>query len=171
MLPLGDFYQMPTTWGFYGVDRVPRSLLARPTIQPLPGSYYGGTAGFEALVDRVQASLLAGDVEGVPSLLRSLGVSHVIVREDLGTMPGRTIAPAEVLSERLRSVPGLSMASSFDVGEVFRVRDPSRGSSDVEALTPWALGADDEAAPFAVAGLPDGRRHGRRRPGEDAGSG
>ena len=66
VLPLADFYQVPTTWGFYGVDRVPRSLLARPTIQPLPGSYYGGTAGFEALVDRVQASLLAGDVEGVP---------------------------------------------------------------------------------------------------------
>ena len=66
VLPLADFYQVPTTWGFYGVDRVPRSLLARPTIQPLPGSYYGGTAGFGALVDRVQASLLAGDVEGVP---------------------------------------------------------------------------------------------------------
>ncbi len=154
VLPLGDFYQMPTTWGFYGVDRVPRSLLARPTIQPLPGSYYGGTAGFEALVDRVQASLLAGDVEGVPSLLRSLGVSHVIVRKDLGAMPGRTIAPAEVLSGRLRSVPGVSIASSFDVGEVFRVRDPSRRSSDVEALTPWALRADDDAIPFAVAGLP-----------------
>ena len=71
-------------------------------------------------------------------------------------MPGRTIAPADVLSERLRSVPGMSLAFSFDVGEVFRVRDPGRASSGVEALIPWTLRAvDEEAAAFAVAGLPD----------------
>ena len=51
--------------------------------------------------------------------------------------------------------PACRWRSSFDVGEVFRVRDPGRASSGVEALTPWTLRAvDEEAAAFAVAGLP-----------------
>jgi arabinofuranan 3-O-arabinosyltransferase len=35
VLPLDDFYQMPTTWGYYGVDNVPRGV-ARTPHDPVP---------------------------------------------------------------------------------------------------------------------------------------
>ena len=34
VLPLDDFYQVPTTWGFYGTDTMPTQLMTRPTIVP-----------------------------------------------------------------------------------------------------------------------------------------
>ena len=83
ILPLNDFYEMPTTWGYYGVDLIPRSLLARPTIQGLPGSYYVDLPAFRSLTSSVQSALLSGDRLAVPRLLDALGVRFIVVRRDI----------------------------------------------------------------------------------------
>ena len=36
VMPLDDYYQMPTTWGFAGVDNIPNLLIQRPVVQPKP---------------------------------------------------------------------------------------------------------------------------------------
>ncbi|MEO8292919.1 MAG: hypothetical protein ABI635_07235, partial [Actinomycetota bacterium] len=124
VLPLDDFYQVPTTWGYYGVDQIPRSLLTRPTIQFLPGSYYGEMPAFASLVRGVQTALLNGDRAAVPPLLRSLGVSFVIVRRDLdATFPGRRFVPPDALTTTLRGSAGIQPQGSYGVADLFAV-DP-----------------------------------------------
>jgi len=156
VLPLDDFYQMGSTWGYYGVDRVPQSLLARPTIQPLPGSYYDDAPAFAEAVRRIETALLVGDVDGIVPSLRSLGVSHVIVRHDLGhVLPGRSLASDTRLMNGLRAVPGLTSPTSFGVADVFRL--PTRGAAGplVRSASPWAApGVPESLIGNAVASLP-----------------
>ena len=161
VLPLDDFYQMPTTWGYYGVDSIPRSLLARPTIQFLPGSYYGDLPAFASAVRGVQTALLNGDTAAVPPLLRSLGVSYVIVRHDLDvSFPGRRFVAPDALAATLASSAGVRHQASYGVADLFEfdagaVRqgvDPLiRGGTAVRVS---ATHPDDVT--FAVASAPGG---------------
>ena len=166
-LPLDDFYQTGTKWGYYGVDRVPQSLLERPTIQPLPGSYYDDAPAFAEAVRRVENALLVGDVDGVVPSLRSLGVSHVIVRHDLrGHLPGRSLASDDRLMEGLRAVPGLTPPEPFGVADVFRLPTPGAASPLVRTASPWAApGVPETLIGNAVARLPTGGATSSPRPG------
>ena len=126
VLPLDDFYQVPTTWGYYGVDQIPRSLLARPTIQSLPGSYYGDVPAFGASVRQLQTALMNGDHAAVPSLLESLGVTYVIVRHDLDpTFPHRHLVSPDRLTAALRSTAMVHPDGSFGVADLYRFDAPA----------------------------------------------
>ena len=107
VLPLDDYYQMPTTWGFAGVDSIPNLLFQRPTVQPKPDGYFGDVPGFAADVRAVETALLSGDLAAVPRLLEATGISQVVVRHDLVRgMPGRTFADDRVLDAALAQTPG-----------------------------------------------------------------
>ena len=111
VLPQDDYYQMPTTWGFFGVDSVANLLIQHPVVQRKPDGYFGDVAGFSADVAGVETALLTGDLSAVPPLLDALGVSKVIVRHDLiRGMVGRRFADDKVLAEAVARVPGLSRA-------------------------------------------------------------
>ena len=43
VLPLDDYYQMPTTWGFFGVDSIANLLIQHPVITLKPDGYFGDT--------------------------------------------------------------------------------------------------------------------------------
>ncbi len=47
VLPLDDYYQMPTTWGFFGVDSIANLLIRHPVVQPKPDGYFGDVAGLQ----------------------------------------------------------------------------------------------------------------------------
>jgi arabinofuranan 3-O-arabinosyltransferase len=134
VLPLDDFYQVPTTWGYYGVDQIPRSLLTRPTIQFLPGSYYGELPTFASAVRDVQTALLNGDRAAVAPLLRALGVSYVIVRRDLDpTFPGRQFASPDALVSTLKGSAGIESQGSYGVADLFAF-DASGGGQGADPL-------------------------------------
>ena len=160
VLPLDGFYQMPTTWGYYGVDQIPRSLLTRPTIAPLPDSYYGDLPAFAGPVSAVQTALETGDLAAVPRLLRALGVSYVIVRHDLSTsFPHRHVAAWAPLDAGLRATDGLTPDGSYDVADVYRFDGSGAGADPfISAIShPFAAG---EVSPTdlssAVASMPAG---------------
>ncbi|HET9443036.1 MAG TPA: hypothetical protein VFO65_06915, partial [Acidimicrobiales bacterium] len=141
VLPLDDFYQMPTTWGFYGADVIPRWLTGRTTIQPLPESYLADPEAHRRLVDRAQAALLARDLDEVPRVLRALGASEVVLRKDLDTgFPDRRIVDHRDLSPALERTPGLSRTLANDVATVYRVDDGDRPVY----LADGVIGAVDE---------------------------
>ena len=128
VLPLADYYQMPTTWGFYGADVVPRILLREPAIQPTPGAYFSEEDGFTGRVRALEEALVRGRVEGVPDMLRALGVSHVVLRRDLDlTFPGRTFEHPRELAPALTRVSSLSGPVSFGIADVYEVDDESTG--------------------------------------------
>ena len=120
VVPLDDYYQMPTTWGYYGSDSIPRSLLERPTIQPLPGGYYTDLSQYASLVHGVQTALVNGDAQAVPGLLQSLGVRFVVVRDDIDpTFPHRPMPDPTPMERTLGAVSGVTQAGEFGVAHLF----------------------------------------------------
>jgi arabinofuranan 3-O-arabinosyltransferase len=116
VLPLDDYYQMPTTWGFAGVDSIANLLIQRPVVQPKPDGYFGETPGFGADVHGIETALLSGDLTAVPRLLEATGISRVVVRHDLVRgMPGRTFADDRVLDAALAQTPGMTKVSEGDL--------------------------------------------------------
>ena len=116
VMPLDDYYQMPTTWGFAGVDSIPNLLIQRPVVQPKPDGYFGEVPGFAADVKSVESALIAGDLASVPRLLRATGISQIIVRHDLVRgMPGRTFADDRILTAALERTPGMSRVVEGDL--------------------------------------------------------
>ena len=112
VLPLDDYYQMPTTWGFFGADSIANLLIQHPVVAPKPGGYFGDVAGFSANVHGVETALLAGDLTAVPKLLDAIGVSRVIVRHDLVRgLPNRYFADDRVLGAAMARVPGGELVS------------------------------------------------------------
>jgi arabinofuranan 3-O-arabinosyltransferase len=127
VLPLGDFYQMPTTWGYYGADNLVRQLLTRPVISRNPEGYITDTPTFDLLAQSAETAIAAGEADKSVSLLRALGVSHVVVRKDFDlATPQRAITGVrnfQPIIAGLSSVPTLETAIDNGVARVFTLQD------------------------------------------------
>jgi arabinofuranan 3-O-arabinosyltransferase len=171
VLPLDDYYQMPTTWGFFGVDSIANLLIRHPVVAPKPDGYFGDVPGFSADVRAIETALLSGDLAAVPRLLDAVGVSRVIVRHDLVRgLPGRTFADDAVLDAALERVPGMTrqVQGTLDLwyvgdgssptvrtydGLVSAPADPSSGAAAIGSMgTDRAIEAA-KAEPSATAGV------------------
>jgi arabinofuranan 3-O-arabinosyltransferase len=148
--PRLDFYQAPTTWGYYGASFLGQ-LIHRPVIELAPGGYFADQP-VTALVDSLQDKLLKqdGDVSGV---LQALGARYVLLRRDLDTsFPGRSFVPPSQLARVLPRTPGLRHIRSFglvDLYEATHVSEP-----EVYAARPVIWRGNDAALyrvlPFAA---------------------
>jgi arabinofuranan 3-O-arabinosyltransferase len=117
VLPHLDYYQTPTTWGYYGASFL-HQLIDRPVIEPLPEGYYHDPE-VDSLVARLQAEILRGE-DDVSAVLQALGARYVVLRRDLDmTFPGRSLVPAERLARRLAGVRGLKRMRSFGQADVY----------------------------------------------------
>jgi arabinofuranan 3-O-arabinosyltransferase len=156
MLPLNTYYQVTTSWGYHGVDQIPQQLLRRPVIQRLPGGYYGETPGFDALLSRTEEALASGDERAAANLLRTLGVSHVLVRSDVAPGSQSTAyASADDLRRGLASLDAARVLSTSSTVEVFEV--PSAASAIRAAGTLVGVdGPDETSRAAAIAAVPDG---------------
>ncbi|MGV1003624.1 MAG: hypothetical protein ACOYEV_02415 [Candidatus Nanopelagicales bacterium] len=113
VLPLDDYYQMPTTWGFFGVDSIANLLVQHPVLSPKPDGYFGEVAGLKAHLTAIQTALLSGDLAAVPRLLDAAGATQVIVRHDLVRgLPGRAFADDRVLAVAMDRVTGMTHVQS-----------------------------------------------------------
>ncbi len=150
ILPLDDYYQMPTTWGFFGVDSIANLLIKHPVVTPKPDGYFGDAAGFKADVDAIQAGLLTGDFEPIPALLDGTGISQIVVRHDLVRgLPGRKFADDRILAKAMKRVPGVTQTVSGPL-DLWKVGD---GSSElVRAYDRTLLAAGRTDAGAAVVG-------------------
>ncbi len=121
VLPTDDYYQMPTTWGFAGVDSIANLLIQHPVVQPKPDGYFGEVPGFGANVKAVETALLSGDLDAVARLLEANQISRVIVRHDLVRgLAGRTFADDSVLAAAMDRTPGVTQVidGTLDLYEV-----------------------------------------------------
>jgi arabinofuranan 3-O-arabinosyltransferase len=153
VLPRPDFYQLPTTWGYYGVS-FSRFVLHRPVLEPQADGYFQATRGTAAIVDSIQRALLAGHGESVTGGLRALGVRYVLLRRDLDRrFPGRNLASASALAAGLTSVPGLEHVRSFEILDLFRLRSPG---AEVFPAQPAVYEGPPALLPDVTAGMPRG---------------
>ena len=132
VLPRLDYYQVPTTWGYYGSSFL-HQLIKRPVIEVLPGGYYRDPPVarlVEALEDRIQMGNGA-----VTPLLRTLGARYVVLRRDLdASFPGRSFTDPRVLSADLRRVSELRRVRTFGAIDIYEA--PGLGSPEVYAVNP-----------------------------------
>jgi arabinofuranan 3-O-arabinosyltransferase len=139
VLPQLEYYQAPTTWGYYGASFLHR-LFERPVIEVRPGGYSENQVVAE-LVRTLETDLLARRDTAVP-LLKALGARYVLLRRDLDTtFPDRPVTAPDVLALRLREVPTLRRLRSFGVVDVYE--NASVDSAEVYAATPFTERADD----------------------------
>ncbi|GAA3338425.1 hypothetical protein GCM10020358_18440 [Amorphoplanes nipponensis] len=155
VLPLDDYYQMPTTWGFFGVDSIANLLIQHPVVQPKPDGYFGDVAGFSADVRAVETALLAGDLTPVPKLLDAIGAGRVVVRHDLVRgLPNRYFADDRVLAAAMDRVPG----ATLDVDGMLQMWTFAEGVSPTVRTYDRVLDAPARAdAGAAVLGTVDTR--------------
>ena len=150
ILPLDDYYQMPTTWGFFGVDSIANLLIKHPVVTPKPDGYFGDAPGFKADVDAIQTGLLTGDFAGIPPLLDATGISSIVVRHDLVRgLPGRKFADDRILSKALARVPGVAQTEDGQL-ELWKVGDGA--AEPVRAYDRTLLAAGRPDAGAAVVG-------------------
>jgi arabinofuranan 3-O-arabinosyltransferase len=142
VLPLDDFYQVPTTWGFYGTDTLPTQLFTRPTLARNPQAYIGASPDLDALIRSVETGLASGETTAVPGALHKLGVSQVVVRKDIDyESPIRTVdmvRPAPLLAG-LADVAGVHQVAATQVADVFEV---DGGAAPVSALSGTVVATD-----------------------------
>ncbi|MBK9433901.1 MAG: hypothetical protein IPN52_01830 [Micrococcales bacterium] len=155
MLPLDDYYQMPTKWGFFGVDSIANLLIQRGVVQPKPDGYFGDVPGYKADIQATQTALLSGDLAAVPRLLDASGIDKIIVRHDLiRDMPGRNIADDEVLAKALKRTPGMTRTSNGEL-ELWQTKpasgDPVRAYNNIVSA-----GARPDAAAGVIGSVGTG---------------
>ena len=164
ILPLDDYYQMPTAWGFFGVDSIANLLLEHPVVQRKPDGYFGDSAGFAANVQAIETALVSGDVDAVPPLLEALSISEIIVRHDLiRGLPGRSFADDRVITAAMARVDGVRRVQRGPL-DIWQVGD---GSSPLARAWTSTLDAPADAAGTAAAiASTDGNRALVSRPDE-----
>jgi arabinofuranan 3-O-arabinosyltransferase len=122
ILPVNDYYQVTTSWGFHGVDTVPQQMLRRPSVQLYPGGYFTGLPGYESLVRNAQDQLERGDLEAAAGSIRRLGVDIVIVRHDV--VPGvleRTLPDSDSLASAVDELTATSLIADSPVAAAYSV--------------------------------------------------
>ena len=154
VLPLNSFYQVTTDWGYHGVDKLASQLLTRPVLSLRPEEYFFPSGLLPAMLRGVERELLRGNSDRVAKLLQLLGVSHVILRDDLRAVQVvRDVADRDNLASGLEGVPGIGQPAEFGVAQVFPVTNPSGlvwAASKVTGLTR----RDDDSTVSALADLP-----------------
>ncbi|HQZ86798.1 MAG TPA: hypothetical protein PLB21_14390, partial [Actinomycetota bacterium] len=155
VLPLDDYYQMPTTWGFFGVDSIANLLITHPVVTPKPDGYFGDTPGFKAEVTAIETGLMSGDLAGARSLLDAAGISDVIIRHDLVRgLPARTFADDRVLTAAIARVPGMTQEVDGPL-ELWRVGDGTSPTVRLYDRT-LAVGSRPEAGAGVVGSMGTG---------------
>jgi hypothetical protein len=88
ILPSNQFYQIPYTWGYYGVDFLSSRLLSAGAIQLQPQSYLRLNHRLELFLEELYRSIEDGsDKISKTELLQQLGqlgIEYLLVRNDVG---------------------------------------------------------------------------------------
>lgn len=109
-LPLVDYYQVGTTWGYYGADTLLSGRISATVLQRLPGGYFTSRPGVDDLLGIAERALASGDFPRFEEAAGRLGIGAVVVRSDfrLDASRGGLVDP-EVLRANLAKLPGASI--------------------------------------------------------------
>jgi arabinofuranan 3-O-arabinosyltransferase len=154
VLPNADFYEMPTSWGYYGVPFT-NWAIGRPVLEPLPGAPFQLQPNAEQLVTTIQGDLLGGRSKEARLDLDALGVRYILLRRDLDTsFRGRQFANPDRLARELEDLVGVHLLRSFGLLDVYALNTDQ--SPEVFSAAPLESGGKPALIPRALALLPHG---------------
>jgi arabinofuranan 3-O-arabinosyltransferase len=121
VLPRSDYYQVPTTWGYYGASFA-GTMIRRPVFEAQGGGYFRPAPGVASYEESVERDLSKGHAFSAERKLAALGVRHILLRRDIDTrFPNRRFADPLALRRSLTRAPGLRKVRSFGPLDLFRV--------------------------------------------------
>lgn len=141
VLPLSEYYQRGTVWGYYGVDDAISRVSRRPAVFLLPEGYYEPAGAAPELMKVAEAALRVGDRRAFTGAMKALGTSVLAVRLDVTPAYGRNrrfINPAE-LDAAARTM-GLPVIGATETVRVYSVPSAARFSA---ADAAWSVVAPD----------------------------
>jgi hypothetical protein len=124
VLPNDDFYAMPYTWGYYGIDAVAQTWIARPVViaAPVSSNWIGSSPALLAQYGHLIDDIRAGSDRTVAPLLSALGVGWIVQRNDVDwSSAGRHIMSPAVIAAYLRHQPGIRKVATFGSLDLYRV--------------------------------------------------
>jgi hypothetical protein len=125
IMPPDDFYQMPYTWGYYGVDGFIPQLLTRPVLVPNSQAYTRSNIQLTTAVDLTAESIVGHDWLESSRLLGVLRAPLVLVRGDVDlTFPGRNIVSPAAISNALKEAPNFRLLHQAGPLALFALLDP-----------------------------------------------
>jgi arabinofuranan 3-O-arabinosyltransferase len=147
VLPRLDYYQAPTTWGYYGTSFI-HQLFERPVVEPLPGGYYSEPVVAQHVGSLEQEILRGG--RNVPAVMQALGARYLLLRRDLeASFPGRSFVAPRRLASALPRVRGLRRVRSFGPLDLYETGTVQ--NAEVYAAVPLlGAGAEPESLYRAV---------------------
>ena len=141
VLPLSEYYQRGTVWGYYGVDDVVSRVSSRPALYLLPEGYYEPAGAAPELMRLAEAALRVGDHRAFTGAMEALGTSVLAVRLDATPAYGRDrrfVAGSEM--DAAATAMGLPLIGETDVLRVFSVATATRFSLSAAG---WSVAAPD----------------------------
>jgi arabinofuranan 3-O-arabinosyltransferase len=139
VLPKLDYYQAPTTWGYYGTSFL-HTLIHRPVVEPLPGGYYSDPVVAEHVASLEQQILDRGG--NARAAMQALGARYLLLRRDLqASFPGRSFVAPRQLAVALKRTPGLRRVRSFGPLDLYET-DLRQGGEVYAGLPLLGAGAD-----------------------------
>lgn len=157
VLPLSEYYQRGTVWGYYGVDDVIGRMSTRPALFLLPDGYYEPAGASPALMRLAEDTLVQRDTVAFVGAMEALGARYLAVRTDVTAAYGRnrTFRDGTVVDEAAAAA-GLTLVESSEYLRVYEVPTAARFDG---ATSRWSVGVPDGhdegdamAAAAAVAG-------------------
>jgi hypothetical protein len=124
VLPNDDFYAMPYTWGYYGIDAVAQTWIVRPVViaAPVSSNWIGGAPALLAQYGHLIDDIRAGSDRTVAPALSALGVGWIVQRNDVDwSSAGRHILSPAVIGAYLRHQPGIRKVATFGSLDLYRV--------------------------------------------------
>ncbi|MFN8053155.1 MAG: hypothetical protein U0Q22_17050 [Acidimicrobiales bacterium] len=125
VLPLSEYYQRGTTWGYYGVDDLLWRITDRRALYVLPGGYYEPAGSSPELMAALQDAVAVGDRVGTTRLMDALGVSYLAIRTDFRRTPGRTFADGRALVDAADGNTALRLDRAFEYVHMYSARGAS----------------------------------------------
>lgn len=174
-LPLADYYQVGTTWGYYGADTLLSGRISAPVLQRLPGGYFTSRPAVDDLLGIAEEALSNGDDLRFREATERLGARAVVVRSDFRLDPSRPrLADPRVLRANLARLPGSSIVHDGAMLQVAQLSQRglfTRMSTVRASNDPSVLGGPGTASVATTEGiLPRGLSQGLVAVGPAAGA-
>lgn len=146
VLPNDDFYQMPYSWGYYGIDRVAQTLVKADvlTLSPRNFTYLSPSTEFMAVQQQLFEQLRTDPERPLLPLLNKLSIGWILQRNDINwSLPTREILNPQYIARALSHQPDIRKVATFGPLDVYRVRAPvpTLGAYDAVALASGQSGA------------------------------
>jgi len=115
LLPNDDFYQMPYTWGYYGVDAIASEFLPNRTIVLSGGQgYLSASSSYEDFKAKILRGLIDNSHLSLTPYLAALGIKYIVQRNDIeASAPTRHIVSQQQVRRYLHAQRAVHFVRSF----------------------------------------------------------